>query len=196
MLTRRAVLGASLVGLAAPLTTTRATPPVVSPPRLNPYRVIWDSRYPASRRLGTLAIERRLRASAIAGDVAALTHHELDARWRAHPAPIIGLTTRDTLEFVELLGRDVGLSIILTIDHLRDQEATLHRLVAPVAVARRARALARAGSDWPTVAALLLLDCPASAARSACVTMAVCTASALAPDDPERLVSWVIAAAD
>jgi hypothetical protein len=69
-------------------------------------RVIYDSRFGASRAFAVAAQRRGIRAVAIRGDVTALWRHDLDGHWARAGGAVAGLTTRSSLLCLEQMARD------------------------------------------------------------------------------------------
>jgi hypothetical protein len=116
-LSRRHFVGASAATLALAWTSTHS----LFQSALEPYRAIYDERFEAGRRFATAAASRGWTTRAIRGDVTLVWFHELAVRWQRGPAPIVGLTTPQSLFVLERLAWDVRMRVIE-----RDTDATTH----------------------------------------------------------------------
>jgi hypothetical protein len=75
------------------------------------YKFIFDERFPTSVALARDVNGRGIRIHGIRGDVTALWYSDLYFRWKDGPAPIAGITTKDSLFCLELLARDASLRV-------------------------------------------------------------------------------------
>ncbi|MCC7463497.1 MAG: hypothetical protein IT480_13675 [Gammaproteobacteria bacterium] len=193
---RREVVLAGLAGgalAAAPAVLRGAGVPPVAAAGAAPYRVIIDERFAATGLLADAARARRWSVSPIHGDVTAVWYEELAPRWRAGPAPIVGMTTAAALFCLERRAWDARLRVNLRIDHRGDRNGRVqHALAAqPGLITRQALS----GLARPAFATLLpnLLVRAMHAARGAPETHALAAAAgSLAPPWDAWLVSWSI----
>ncbi len=156
------------------------------------YKVIFDQRFASSRAFaGEL---KRLGAPiyGITGDITDLWFHDLDARWKREPIGIAGLTEHGPLFCLERLAWDHGMRVVYRADHTYRSGGYLeHELSGSERMLREAVDLSSSGVDWSSRIASLLTRCPASRAQAS--KMTVVTPTAKQANDPEHLVSWVIA---
>jgi hypothetical protein len=197
MASRREFLQIGVAALAIPISARAGLKPANSglvggsaPTPL--YKVVFDERFPASR---TFAGEvKRLGAPiyGIKGDITDLWFNDLDARWKKEPIGIAGLTAHGPLFCLERLAWDHGMRVVYRADHTHRADGYMeHELSGSEAMLREAVNLSSSGPDWSSRVANLLTRCPAS--RSQASKKTVVTPTAKHADDPEHLVSWVIA---
>lgn len=107
---RRELLKAGLVGSILPAgaltSTARAAPP------LTVQRAVYDERFEEGRAFGREAEARGWPARAIRGDVTQVWFHDLDLLWKQRPAPVAGVTARDSLFCLERLAWDANLRVV------------------------------------------------------------------------------------
>jgi hypothetical protein len=195
MASRREFLQVGVAALALPISTragfASAVPAVASesvPTAL--YKVIYDERFAASRAFGTEVKRLGAPAYSIKGDITELWFHDLDARWKREPVGIAGLTEHGPLFCLERLAWDHGMRVVYRADHnYRPAGSMEHGVVGSDEMLRETVNLS--GADWSARMARLLTRCPAS--RSQASRMTVVTPATRHADDPEHLVSWVIA---
>jgi hypothetical protein len=108
-ITRRQFAGIGAATLA--VATVRATTPLLSEHPPTPYRAIYDERFEAGRRFAAEAVSRSWETRAIRGDVTHVWFRDLAVRWQRGPAPIVGLTTPESLFVLERLAWDVGMRV-------------------------------------------------------------------------------------
>ncbi|MGA2212231.1 MAG: hypothetical protein ABSH31_03055, partial [Bryobacteraceae bacterium] len=115
MIDRRSALKIGATTLAAAL--VRGSALGKSPSRSGYERAVFDERFDACRVFGAQFARSGVPASAIRGDVAELWYEDLRAALSKRRAPIAGLTNRPALFCLEELARDVGMRVILRVDH-------------------------------------------------------------------------------
>ncbi len=76
-----------------------------------PYRAIYDERYEAGRAFAVEASGRAWATRAIRGGITTVWFRELAPRWRMSPAPVMGVTTPQTLFVLERLAWDAGMRV-------------------------------------------------------------------------------------
>jgi hypothetical protein len=197
MASRREFLQIGVAALALPISARAGLAPAISS-RANEsaptplYKVIFDERFASSRAFAGEG--KRLGASiyGIKGDITDLWFNDLDARWKKKPVGIAGLTEHGPLFCLERLAWDHGMRVVYRADHTYRPDGYMeHELSGSERMLREAVDLSSSGPDWSSRTASLLTRCPASPAQAS--KMTVVTPTAKHADDPEHLVSWVIA---
>ena len=89
MTSRREFLKAGLVASALPVA---ARADFAAPAAVSLYKVLYDTRFPASVAFARRAAARGLAVHAMAGDMTRFWYDDLYHRWRQEPAAIAGLT--------------------------------------------------------------------------------------------------------
>ncbi len=167
---------AAAAGLAAAgLTAARAGSLVAGDPGFRGaptpalHKVIFDSRFPASRAFGESAAGAGRATAAIQGDVTALWFHDLRPQWARGRAAVAGMTTMRSLFCLQQLAHDHWMRVIIS---------AVHGLPAAAAAAGRVRRMVGNIED---------LAAPPAEPRPASADPQLASADS-------RLVSWVIAA--
>lgn len=123
------------------------------------------------------------------GDVTRLWYEELHAQWRRQPVAIAGLTAHGPLFCLERWAWEHGMRVVLRIDHHRSvQGVTRHLVAADGAPTLLQRRLDAAGTEYPVAAARAAHRCVQGRYQVSSPPGVLCAA-----DDPEPLISWVIA---
>ncbi len=197
MASRREFLQIGVAALALPISARAGLAPAIlgqanesTPTPL--YKVIFDERFTSSRAFAGEV--KRLGASVygIKGDITDLWFNDLDARWKKEPIGIAGLTEHGPLFCLERLAWDHGMRVVYRADHTYRADGYMeHELSGSERMLREAVNMSASGPDWSSRTASLLTRCPASKAQASKTT--VVTPAAKQADDPEHLVSWVIA---
>jgi len=86
-------------------------------------RAVFDERFEPCRVFGAEFARAGVPTSAIRGDVAELWYGDLRAALSKRRAPIAGLTNRTALFCLEELARDVGMRVVLRVDHMIEPDA-------------------------------------------------------------------------
>jgi hypothetical protein len=76
------------------------------------YKVLYDTRFPASAAFARRAAARGLAVHAIAGDMTRFWYDDLYHRWRQGPAAIAGLTAHGPLFCLERLGWEQRMRVV------------------------------------------------------------------------------------
>lgn len=197
MASRREFLQIGVAALALPISARAGMKPETSsaakglaPTQL--YKVIYDERFAASRAFAGEVQRLGAPVYAIKGDITDLWFNDLDARWKKQPIGIAGLTAHGPLFCLERLAWDHGMRVVYRADHTYRPDGYMeHELSGSEGMLREAVNLSSSGPDWSSRVASLLVRCPASRAQAAKIT--VVTPTSKHADDPEHLVSWVIA---
>ncbi len=153
------------------------------------YKVVFDERFPSSVEFARHVNRLGIPVHGIQGDVTSLWYRDLSILWRTTPTAIAGLTSAWPLLCLELMARDHGLRVVFRAEHDYHSDTMLeHRLWGPSVIhgGWREHAL-----PWPQREARLVTEFPQRRDRS---TESVVSVPASKPtDDPQRLVSWIIA---
>jgi hypothetical protein len=197
MASRREFLQIGVAALALPISARAGLAPAKSglagesaPTPL--YKVIFDERFPASRVFAAEVTRLGAPIYGIKGDITDLWFNDLDARWKKEPIGIAGLTAHGPLFCLERLAWDHGMRVVYRADHTYRADGYMeHEFSGSEKMLRDAVNLSSSGPDWSSRVANLLTRCPAN--RSQASKMTVVTPTAKHADDPEHLVSWVIA---
>ena len=136
MATRRDVLRVGAAGSILPLSGLAWAARAAAP--LNIRRAVYDDRFAEGLSFAREAEAKGWPLRAISGDVTDLWFHDLDLLWTQGPAPVAGLTARNSLFCLERLAWDAGLRVVL-----REEIAgapLVAWLIAPKVRARKVRA--------------------------------------------------------
>lgn len=165
------------------------------------YKTFFDQRFSSC---AVFADEMKRRAApthAIRGDITEAWFSDLyyfwkDGRWKQGsgqqgPAAIAGLTAPGPIFCLEMLARDVGMRVVMRVDHRRTGNQIEHEFAGPENVLGRWADLAAAREDWPRRMAELVAGFPA--VRNAAQKTTILGHAAAGAKDPEHLVSWLIA---
>ena len=198
MANRREFLQAGLTALAVPLAARAALSPGLSllagQPGVTPlYKVIYDERFAACRAFASEAQKMGATVHAIRADVTNLWFDDLYAQWKQGPAAIAGLTAHGAIFCLERLAWDQQrMRVVFRGEHTYAAGGRLeHKLTAPPDVLRQASGLDASGPDWASRIAGVVTRFPAERVRGE--NLHIATEFAKQADDPEHLVSWVIA---
>ena len=179
---KTAAMAAWMAGSAA---AARARPP--SPHGL--HCVVIDDRHAESIAFAQEAHRLGTSGRLTQGDVTQLWYEELHAQWRRQPVAIAGLTEHGPLFCLERWAWDHGMRVVLRVDHHRRADGRTRHLVAaegvPTLLQRR---LDAAGAEYPVAAARAAHRCVQGRYQVSSPAGVQCAA-----DDPEPLISWVIA---
>jgi hypothetical protein len=186
---------AAVIGAAG---SARATQVLAgAPSRIDFYRVLYDQDHPAATVFGHAAKAaglpiHGLRANPTSYHLTAFWYDDLYYRWRKGPAAIAGMTPVHVALYLQLLGQDAGLRLVLRAQHLQTAGGRIeHRLSGPRSVLAQAATLFDVGRDWPRAAAELIRLTPARLSDTTSLTVSSAAGSGLR----EPLVSWVMAPA-
>jgi hypothetical protein len=197
MANRREFLQAGLTALALPLASRTALSPGISAWAAEPastplYKVIFDERFASCRTFASEAKRLGSPVHGIKGDITDVWFHDLSIRWKAGPAAIAGLTAHGAIFCLERLAWDQRMRVVFRGEHSYGPNGRLdHVLSAPPDVLRQTAGLDESGPEWAGRIASVVVRFPAN--RYGAETMNIVTPSAKRADDPEQLISWVIA---
>lgn len=196
MSSRREFLQMGVAALALPISAHAALSP--SPSLLDGelaatplYKAVFDERFSSSRAFAEEAERLGVSTHGIKGDMTDLWYHDLYARWKQGPVAIAGLTAHGPIFCLERLAWDQRMRVVFRADHrYRTNGSIEHALSGPSIMLRQAAALG-GEMNWSTEMAVLVTKCPAS--RSQTSQSNVIGPTVKRTDDPEHLISWVIA---
>jgi hypothetical protein len=198
MASRREFLQVGIAALALPISARAARSPAAGAPvsamAVTPlYKVVFDERLPASVAFGAEARSLGLPVHSIRGDITDLWFHDLDAQWKKRPAAVAGLTAQGAVFCLERLAWDHGMRVVFRGEHqYRPGGAVEHALTGAESLLHQAAALEDDGDGWPARVARLVAHVPAGNSVPAKATIEG-RATLPAGDEPEGLISWVIA---
>jgi len=196
MSSRREFLQMGVAALALPISAHAALSPTTSildgDPNATPlYKVVFDERFSASRAFAEEAERLGQSVHGIKGDMTELWYHDLHARWTEEPVAIAGLTAHGPIFCLERLAWDHRMRVVFRVDHRYRPDGSIeHAISGPSSMLRRAAALSDE-INWSSEMANLVTRCPAM--RSQTSQSNVIGPTAKRTDDPEHLISWVIA---
>jgi hypothetical protein len=192
MTSRREFLKVGLVAPALPLAARaelradEGTLPVVPL-----YKVLYDSRFPASVAFARRASARGLAVQAMHGDMTEFWYGDLYHRWQKGPAAIAGLTAHGALFCLERLAWEQRMRVVFRGQHaLAAPGCVAHRFEGPATLLPTAVG-AMADTAWADAVADIVASCPLGRPTQQAVT--ALTASARTLPASEALFSWVIA---
>jgi hypothetical protein len=192
MTSRREFFKVGLAAAALPLAVRAgvdaAEPAAVTVPL---YKVLYDSRFPASVAFALRAETRGLATHSIEGDMTRFWYDDLYHRWQNGPAAIAGLTAHGALFCLERLAWDQRMRVVFRGEHVLGAGGVVaHRFEGPAASLSRARGAA-ACRQWAAALADVVAECPSGC--TARQPVSALTASAAPLPTSEALFSWVIA---
>jgi hypothetical protein len=155
------------------------------------YKVLYDTRFPASIEFARRAAGRGLAVHAMTGDMTRFWYDDLYHRWRKEPAAIAGLTAEGALFCLERLAWDQRMRVVYRGEHKSMAGSRIaHRFEGPAQLLPAAAA-ATAASAWAAALADVVVECPGGRAKR--VSLQPLTARAAGTRSSEVLFSWVIA---
>jgi hypothetical protein len=192
MTSRREFLKVGLVASALPVVArTRLADAEGILPTVPLYKVLYDTRFPASVAFARRASTHGLAAQAMHGDMTRFWYDDLYHRWQKGPAAIAGLTAHGALFCLERLAWDQRMRVVFRGEHsLAAGGGVAHRFEGPAALLPTA-VRAMADTQWADALADVVASCPVG--RSSRESVNALTASARPPPADDVLFSWVIA---
>jgi hypothetical protein len=158
------------------------------------YKVLYDTRIPASAAFARRAESRGVPTYAMTGDMTRFWYDDLYHRWLAEPAAIAGLTAHGPMFCLERLAWDQGMRVVFRAEHTPIENGLVrHALTGPVGVLREAQSIA-AASNWSDGLADLAMRLPNGRNEIGSVGAVAATHLEL-PPHANALYSWVIAPA-
>jgi hypothetical protein len=188
MTSRRDLLKVGVAASALPLAALAADQPE---PAVALYKVLYDTRFPASAAFALRAAARGVVVEAMSGDMTRFWYSDLHHQWKNAPAAIAGLTAHGALFCLERLAWDHRMRVVFRGEHsLGRGGCVMHRFDGPAALLPSA-ADAATECAWAAALADVVVACPAAGtARGSAHAL---TANAGTPPTSEKLFSWVIA---
>lgn len=178
------------LGLAAAVLPVAAQATLVVTHGVPLYKVLYDTRFPASVAFARRAAVGGVAVRAMAGDMTPFWYDDLYHRWKHGPAAIAGLTAYGALFCLERLAWDQRMRVVYRGEHAAAHGGCVaHRFDGPAALLSAA-ADAAAGSGWAAALAEVVLACPAPPVER-CTSTALTIHGGVQP--AETLFSWVIA---
>jgi len=191
---RNFVLGGLLAGII-PLATyakaqdASATDRAVRPARF--HNLFVDRQIPESVRLGACAGTLADEVVKFDGDFTSLWVDRLRSQWSEGPRPIAGLTAPGVRLVLEQLGRDHDARIVFAAEHHYGAKGVRHRLIG-CGPLLQPQALCTS-TDWVAHMARHIATCPHEFQAKAKPYEYVTDRLAGVPDNPQQLVTWVLA---
>jgi hypothetical protein len=192
MTSRREFLKAGLVAAALPVVADAAIPLGAARPVLTPlYKVLYDTRFPASVEFARRASARGLIVHAMRGDMTKFWYDDLYHRWQQGPAAIAGLTAHGPLFCLERLAWDKRMRVVYRGEHSPAARGCVaHRFEGPAEWLPGAARATADTIDWADALADVVASCPVGRPSGASVAAVTQSARVL---PAEALFSWVIA---
>jgi hypothetical protein len=183
-------LSAVALPMAAQATTAASAEPLTAVPL---YKVLYDTRFPASVAFARRASSRGLAVYAMGGDMTRFWYDDLYHRWQQGQAAIAGLTAHGALFCLERLAWDQRMRVIFRAEHAPAADGCVaHKFDGPAGLVPRA-AVAAESASWESAMADVVAECPSGGARR--LRASVQGAGTVAPSLTEPLFTWVIAPA-
>jgi hypothetical protein len=118
MTSRRELLQVGLVAAALPIVASIDEAAAAHlTPAMPFYKVLYDTRFPASVAFAQRAAARGLDVHAMQGDMTRFWYDDLYHRWKAGPAAIAGLTAYGALFCLERLAWDQRMRVVYRSEH-------------------------------------------------------------------------------
>ncbi len=122
---RRRFFASGAAAAAAVMVTGRALPSAVRPNGLatsaSLYKVVFDTRFPASREFGAAASYAGRSTAAIQGDITALWFEDLRVQWALARGAIAGMTTLPSFYCLQELAKDHWMRVVVSAEHGRPE---------------------------------------------------------------------------
>jgi hypothetical protein len=191
MTSRREFLQASLIASALPaMAKANLAAEDRALPTVELYKVVYDTRFPASVAFARRAQARRLAVQPIRGDMTGFWYDDLYHRWRQSPAAIAGLTAHGALFCLERLAWEQRMRVVYRGAHLAAADGRVaHRFEGPPSLLLQA-ADSVAAPAWAAALADVVAACPLGGPQQ---NRQGLTKAASTPPSGEELFSWVIA---
>ncbi len=183
------------VGLVAPALPMAASAELAADeetlPAIPLYKVLYDTRFPASVAFARRSSARGFAVQAMRGDMTEFWYGDLYHRWQKEPAAIAGLTAHGALFCLERLAWEQRMRVVFRGEHsLAATGSVAHRFEGPATLLPTA-VRAAADAAWADALADVVASCPFG--RPAQQAATALTASAHTLPTSETLFSWVIA---
>jgi hypothetical protein len=190
MTSRRELLKVGLAAAALPVAARAGFDSAAhSAPTVRIYKVLYDTRFPASVAFAGRAAARGLAVHAMGGDMTRFWYDDLYHRWREGPAAIAGLTAHGALFCLERLAWDERMRVVYRGEHAAAEGGcVVHRFGGRGGLAA---AQAVMQPDWAAALADVVADCPRDGTEPR--THLCSSTGAISAALAETLFSWVIA---
>lgn len=157
------------------------------------YKVLYDTRFPASVAFARRVAAQGVVTQAMAGDMTQFWYEDLYHRWARGPAAIAGLTGYGALFCLERLAWDQRMRVVFRAEHKAVAGSIAHDFTgAPEILPVACRAAAEPA--WAAAMADVVMQCPVGRAASATAQTVSADRGTRVPES-EPLFSWVIAPA-
>jgi hypothetical protein len=195
MASRREFLQIGVAALTLPIAAggSLSSPTSLSDgePSIPLYKMVFDERFAASRAFAEEGGRLGVSAHGIKGDMTALWYRDLYARWKEGPAAIAGMTAHGAIFCLERLAWDQRMRVVFRADHRLLPDGSIeHALSGPTSMLRQAVTLS-SETHWAEEMAGIVTRCPANRPQSSLANVIGPTVKRA--DDPEHLISWLIA---
>lgn len=191
MTSRRQFMQAGLAAAALPIAASAGFAAAVPrEPALPLYKVLYDTRFPASAAFAQRAAAAGLAVHAMTGDITRIWYDDLYYRWRQGPVAIAGLTAHGALFCLERLAWDQRMRVVYRGSHAAATQGVVHRFNGPAPLLERAVAAAGA-PDWAASLADAVTAYPRVPHGRGAAEAFTAAATLAAPG--EELFSWIIA---
>jgi hypothetical protein len=195
MASRREFLQMGVAALTLPIAAHGSLSPATSLPdgdfSIPLYKAIFDQRFASSRAFAEGAKRLGIPVHGIQGDMTDLWYHDLYARWKEGPAAIAGMTAHGAIFCLERLAWDQRMRVVFRADHRFLPDGSIeHALSGPASMLRKAVGLS-SDTNWAKEMASIATRCPATRSQSSLANVIGPTVKHA--DDPEHLISWLIA---
>ena len=191
MTSRREFLKAGLIATALPVAArANVTMPAASPLAVPLYKVLYDTRFPASVAFADRAASRGLAVHAMAGDVTRFWYDDLYHRWRQGPAAIAGLTAHGALFCLERIAWDQRMRVVYRGEHALEANGCVAHRFSGSSELKRAAGDAAVGAAWAGQLADVIAECRCGGSAAG---MAGASTGSVAVSSADALFSWVIA---
>jgi hypothetical protein len=190
MTNRRELLKIGIAAAVLPVAARAASLERAAPDAQRLYKVVYDTRFPASAAFARRAAAVGLAVQAMAGDMTRFWYDDLYHRWKHGPAAIAGMTAYGALFCLERLAWDLRMRVVFRGEHEAAPGGRVaHRFEGPAALLTAAAAAVRPA--WAAAVADVIAGCPRE--RVARHTARAVTVEASTWPLSETLFSWVIA---
>jgi hypothetical protein len=192
MTNRRDLLKIGLAAAALPVAARAGSSDTRAADALRLYKIVYDTRFPASGAFARRAAATGFAVEALDGDVTRFWYDDLYHRWKHGPVAIAGMTAYGALFCLERLAWDQRMRVVFRGEHaVAPDGCVAHRFEGSAALLPAAAAAA-ARPAWQAAMADVVAACPRE--RGPVRTATAWTAAAAALPPAEALYSWVIAA--
>ena len=191
MRNRREFLQIGLASSALPLIAgePRETSFYNSVEAVRVHGVVVEMSSPLALAFGAAAVELGLEAHGIQDDITDLWYHKLDRQWKSAPATLAGVTLSTSLFCLETFARDCAMRVWFRALHNRTANGRAERLMS--GDERLVEQAAVLDGEWADAFARFATAVPLSMPGK--VQQKIVEAAALQSEEPDHMVSWIIA---